>query len=268
MNLREITIPDNITNIGMYAFGYCTNLKVTLSARTPPNLGEFAFSHASTLAIYVPCGTIDIYKKTTTWKTHSEYIKYAPSPYKITLNVNNIKYGSISLSETGRNKCNDRASITAEPKEGCYFLQWSDGYKYKTRGINITCDTTFIAEFDINKYNVDFVDWNDSLLLTQQVNYGNTAIPPQDPVREGYVFTGWDKDFSSVKEDMTITATYKVLDALNNLLFKQNLEEILANSETRIYTLQGIEVTNMRERLPQGTYIFRLGDKVGKAVIR
>ncbi|MCR5808772.1 MAG: InlB B-repeat-containing protein [Clostridiales bacterium] len=61
----------------------------------------------------------------------------------------------------------------------------------------------------VNTYTVTFVDWNGTVLKEQEVNEGEAAEAPNDPVREGYVFTGWDKDYSCVKSDLTVTALYE-----------------------------------------------------------
>src|SRR5690606_24857995 len=45
---------------------------------------------------------------------------------------------------------------------------------------------------------------------TEQVNHGDAAIAPADPVRTGYTFTGWDVAFDNVTADLTITAQYTV----------------------------------------------------------
>ena len=67
------------------------------------------------------------------------------------------------------------------------------------------------AEYEINTYTVEFRDWDNKLLFTQSVAWGDKADTPKAPSREGYSFIGWDKDYSSVKEDMVITAQYSIL---------------------------------------------------------
>lgn len=60
-------------------------------------------------------------------------------------------------------------------------------------------------------FTVSFVDWDGTVLSSQTVEEGASAIAPADPIREGYAFTGWDKDFSAVTEDLTVTAQYEIL---------------------------------------------------------
>ena len=43
----------------------------------------------------------------------------------------------------------------------------------------------------------------------QKVDAGATAVSPDDPMLEGYTFDRWDKAFTCVSSDLTLTATYK-----------------------------------------------------------
>ena len=74
-------------------------------------------------------------------------------------------------------------------------------------------------------HSVAFVDYDGTVLSAQSVAHGSAAIEPTAPEREGYAFIGWDKDFSNVTEDMTVTAQYS------------------ANSYTITYTINGEEYT-------------------------
>ena len=54
-----------------------------------------------------------------------------------------------------------------------------------------------------------FVDGQGKTLKKEKVQSGKAATAPADPKRDGYTFTGWDKDFSKVTADMTVTARWK-----------------------------------------------------------
>ena len=60
----------------------------------------------------------------------------------------------------------------------------------------------------IPEYTVTFYDWDGTVLKVEMVKQGQSATAPSDPVREGYTFTGWDKSFSNVQSDLSVTATY------------------------------------------------------------
>ena len=57
-------------------------------------------------------------------------------------------------------------------------------------------------------YTVTFKDWDGTTLKTQTVEEGSGATAPNNPTRDGYDFTGWDKSFNNITSDLTVTAQY------------------------------------------------------------
>lgn len=82
----------------------------------------------------------------------------------------------------------------------------------------------------ITDYKVRFYDYNRTLLDTQEVTFGESAVAPAtEPSRTGYVFTGWDKDFGYIDGDLDVTAlyeagVYKVKYYPNNGISAQTIE--------------------------------------------
>ena len=69
---------------------------------------------------------------------------------------------------------------------------------------------TYLAQYAPTYYNVTFKDGlTGSTISTVSVKAGQAAVAPTAPVHEGYEFVGWDKDFSNVQSNMTVTALYE-----------------------------------------------------------
>lgn len=59
-------------------------------------------------------------------------------------------------------------------------------------------------------YTVTFVDYNNAILKkVTDVKTGASVTAPADPIREGFVFVGWDVDFSNITSDLVVTAKYE-----------------------------------------------------------
>ncbi|MCL2359970.1 InlB B-repeat-containing protein, partial [Candidatus Bathycorpusculum sp.] len=61
-----------------------------------------------------------------------------------------------------------------------------------------------------NRYLVQFIDWDGRLISELLVLQGDSAIPPPDPERVGYTFTGWIPSFSNITGNLTVTAQYTI----------------------------------------------------------
>jgi|GEM_PF-2426836 len=93
---------------------------------------------------------------------------------------------------------------TVPARTGYTFTGWDADFS------NVTGDIIATATFSTNAYSVTFKDWNGDVLKSQNVAYGNSATAPVTPTRTGYTFSGWDKSYSNVTEDLVVTATYTI----------------------------------------------------------
>ena len=61
----------------------------------------------------------------------------------------------------------------------------------------------------VHKYVVYFYDWDGTLIEKQTVPLGGSAtVPKENPVREGYTFTGWDGSYTEITGDRKVYAVY------------------------------------------------------------
>ena len=88
-------------------------------------------------------------------------------------------------------------------RTGYTFAGWNKSFDH------IWQDTVVTAKYNINKYTVTFKNYDGTVLKTQTVSYGSSATAPSNPTRTGYMFAGWDKSFSNIKQNTVVTATYE-----------------------------------------------------------
>ena len=114
---------------------------------------------------------------------------------KVTVNGTTVTSGSqfsINL-ETGNTTNSVQVSCAGSNKNASGTVTFN----------NLTYTVTYALG-----YTVTFKDWDGTVLNTQTVKEGGSATAPTNPTRDGYKFTGWDKDFSNITSDLVLIAQY------------------------------------------------------------
>ena len=136
----------------------------------------------------------------------AQYEQNAPDPIYYTVIFQDWDGTTLKTEQVEQGKS---ATAPATPvREGYTFKGWDKDFS------NVQSDLTVTAQYEQNApepiyYTVTFQDWDGSILKNEQVEQGKSATAPAAPVREGYTFIGWDKDFSNVQSDLTVTAQYE-----------------------------------------------------------
>ncbi|MDO4265490.1 MAG: discoidin domain-containing protein [Eubacteriales bacterium] len=91
-------------------------------------------------------------------------------------------------------------------------------------------------------YDVIFEDWDGTVISKQRVPYGMAAEAPEDPVREGYVFTGWNKDFDEITANLTVRAQYEKAEE-EKTADKTKLQSKIREVTTKLETLKEEDYT-------------------------
>lgn len=92
----------------------------------------------------------------------------------------------------------------AEQIDGHTFSGWDCG------DISVTQDMVVSAQYEANEYTVKFYDWNNNVIDTQKVKYGETAVTPDEPTESGVNFASWfnPEDYQYVEHDAAIYPSY------------------------------------------------------------
>jgi len=146
---------------------------------------------------------------------------FIPNQYHVTFISNNEIYGQV-MAEYNEEFGNIKPGQNPTGIDGSTFIYWVwDGTDVSVLDTDhITENTSFIAEFTISKYVVDFIS-NGETLNTYEVYHNTTLgeIEQAIPTSEGYNFISWVVDGEEVSDSYLIT---------KNTSFIAEFEEVLS----------------------------------------
>ncbi len=118
-----------------------------------------------------------------------------------------------------------------------------------------------LPQLESETFTVTFVDWDGEVLSVQTVVSGGAATAPEAPEREGWIFTGWDVDFSNVTSDLTVTALYEETGPAVTLRGDVNCDGAVDATDALLALRKSM---NLAEITPQG---FVNGDMNGDGTL-
>lgn len=153
-----------------------------------------------------------------------DYDRFKEGTQKITINYCNVPYtfnvkvaerlykviftdsdGKTVIAEQELKKGQDATAPEAPAKEGHEFTGWDRSFTNVTRDIVVKAVYTKL-------YKVTFKSKDGQTeLKVQYVRSGEAAVAPEAPEIEGYTFSRWSDDFTSVYRDMVVTAYYDLI---------------------------------------------------------
>jgi uncharacterized repeat protein (TIGR02543 family) len=151
--------------------------------------------------------------------------KNVPNSYKVVFDGNGATKGKVG--EVTK-KVGEQFSLPKNKfsRTGHDFAGWNtkpdgtgEAYKNKAKVQDLATEkdavVTLYAQWKPKPYDVTFVNKLTKEETTQVVEYGSAAIAPEVPAgvpiddESHYEFVKWDKDFSSITGDLTVTSVYK-----------------------------------------------------------
>ena len=236
LNLKEVTIPKNVTSIAYGAFGYCKSLETITISGALESLSGRAFAgtkwyeDAEDGIVYIgnfvygykgemPENTsLDIKEGT------EQIAEYAFEGYS---NLNSVLLPDsvTGISDYAFSECSNMKSMTIPQTvtrigENAVGMQKSDNWRdyeavpdFAIYGDVDSAAETYADEYGLKfvkvKHTVTFTD-GDTILSVQEVESGDSAVPPEVPAKDWYVFDSWDGNYTNVKSDITVNAKWKL----------------------------------------------------------
>ncbi len=114
-----------------------------------------------------------------------------------------VDYDGTELKTMNVNHGEDAIAPEDPEREGYTFYIWNRGFTNVTSILHIT------ATYDINQYTVLFIDFTGGVGRTQIVAHGDDATPLED-ISPRWKLLGFDKDYTNITSDITITGIYEL----------------------------------------------------------
>ena len=236
--LRSVVISNGIPTIGIDAFNNCTGMTdITFGSQTKL-INSSAFKNCSrlewiksradfillsdstvfegvspTIPVYVPCNRGMFYNAL--WSHFSNYIETIP--YTVTATADYSWKGTVEV--TGTPTCDSAfIKLYAQPNSNYHFESWNDGNTDNPRVVELTSDTSFVANFahgDLYTITVVAADPTMGTVSGSGVYEAYTAVSISATPFSGYRFVRWHDGYTRPErtvyalQDTTYTAFFE-----------------------------------------------------------
>ena len=183
LGLKSVTIPNAISRIECSAFYNCKNLDtIYMQASIPPVLvyqmddggfcdGNWTFDNSEDRVFIIPCESYEAYYSDAGWETYRSALRGIPE-IDILLNVeieDSIR-GTVQVIRYP-NVCDSTIIYYAKANHGYRFDHWSNGRSFNPDTMFLTNDTTIIAFFVKDQFEVS----GGSSILTYYTDFENVS---------------------------------------------------------------------------------------------
>ena len=151
-------------------------------------------------------------------------------------------------------------------KEGYTFVEWKNVGKGDVNAPQEGATYSLKAIYKINEYTYKFVNDDDTVLMEGKASYGEMPVAPTEVTKVGtaekaYVFAGWDKAVTALKEDVIYKATYREENAKYKIRFV-NYDDSLIKEQTVAYgEMPSAPTTVLKASTDEFKYTFDGWDK-------
>ena len=116
-----------------------------------------------------------------------------------------------TLKEISRRAFNGCESLTDVYYDGTEE-EWNTNVSIAAGNDAILNATKHFNVAVLEEFTVTFKDFDGRVLKIETVEEGRNATAPNNPTRNGYTFTGWDKSYDNITASITITAQYEIVE--------------------------------------------------------
>lgn len=162
----------------------------------------------------------DIYVATTASPNYESYMGSKPLwKFHNHINVDGVEVADVAPTYPGGVRPSTGGNINNIPSWAwvkATTVNFSMGTTHTIDRVTWNTDTytksylTATISIPYTYVNVTFKEWDGTVLKTEKLKYGGSATAPSVNGKTGWSFTGWDRGYSNVTEDIVVNAQYKI----------------------------------------------------------
>ena len=218
--MRIITVTEDVDLTAEFAINVYT---VSLFAENGEVVGSGNYQHGAEVEIVAIPNVGHHFVRWSDGNTETSRVVTVTSDLNLTaiiaINVHKVELSAQNGDVVGAGEYNygTKLTVMALANEGYHFVGWSDGVVEPTRTITVYSDTSLVATFEINVYNVSLTyDSNKgSVVGAGDYEHGEIVTIKAIP-NEGYHFVKWSDGNESLErtfaidQDINLTAEFAI----------------------------------------------------------
>ena len=278
-NLTSITIPNSVTSIGSGAFSGCTGLETLVIGKSVETIGSGAFANCERLTdIYLYAEKVPNITNNKTSSSDSFYKVSRKAALWVPANrLRNYQIHEYWGEFDVRPMAAEGANVTDVvfiPQDNSAEMRWPVVDNAETYSLSIkdkkgtvVCTLEFNNEGQLQSIAFGKPALNNETEQTEATGFKFTIVGLSEATLYDYLLEAKDGGNKVIKSYSGTFGTTGATVGLEEITSPEQLQEMLQNPNTRIYNLQGMDVTSSKDNLPMGTYIMRNGQKTGKIIL-
>jgi len=179
----------------------------------------------ATMKVDIPKGSTGNREYTATW-TPNDDTKYTVNHW-----FQKIGGGAEHIEENFDKETIEHSGITGNTVEAALWQDYTGFTAPDVVEVTILADGSATVDYYYTRksYAITYLSEEDSVFKTITLQYGADIPAEEKPAKEGYTFTGWDKDIPETMpdDDVTITAQWEI--ETYTIIFKDTGESVISN---------------------------------------
>lgn len=196
---------------------------------------------------------------------------YTQKPYRVTFR-DDSQFGGSIITDHYYNAQENPVIPDAPQHTGYTHTGWTPQVE------PVSSSVTYYATYQggqPTEYTIRFLDYDGTVLKTQQCESGTTPTAPQTPLRPGYTFIGWSPSITAATKNQDYTATYrqesqdvyiniKITNSTGRTINVNGVYFTYSGGREAMYWYDNVDISNNRTYTKNNIQYYEEGSTISK----